>query len=114
MNCRVEQDDGFLPNISSFLISHVMDFIKYNPADLSGDLGASVQHGAQDLRGHDEARGIRINCDVTGHETNIRKFFTEIPILLITKRFNRSSVYNSLFVGKTHGDGILGNHSLTS
>ena len=39
-----KKNDCFLPDNASFLISHVVNFIKNNPSNLTHDLGPAVKH----------------------------------------------------------------------
>ena len=45
-----KQDDGFLPHNAALFISHVVDFVEYDPGDFAHHLRAAVQHAPQDLR----------------------------------------------------------------
>ena len=76
-----KQDDGLLPDDAALLVSHVVDLVEDDPADLAGDLRSSVEHGPQDLGRHDEAGGRRVDGHVPGDEADVGKLFVELAVL---------------------------------
>ena len=76
-----QQDDGLLPDDAALLVPHVVDLVKDDPADLPHDLGATVQHGPQDLRRHDQAGRARVDGHVTRNQADVGKLFVKFSIL---------------------------------
>ena len=48
---------------------------------------APVEHRTQDLRGHDEAVGLRLDLDVAGEEADV-KLLAEVAELLVADRLD--------------------------
>ena len=113
VNVVREQDDGLLPHNPTLLVSHVVDLVEYDPAHLPHDLAAAVQHGPQDLCGHDEAGCARIDCDVTGHETNVGELLVELSVLLVAEGLDWGGVDDALLVLERERYGIFRHYSLT-
>lgn len=44
-----EKNNGLLPDDTTLFVSHIMDLIEYDPCYFAHDLGAAIEHGAQDL-----------------------------------------------------------------
>lgn len=44
-----QKDDGLLPDHTTFLVSHVVNLVEDDPRDFAHNLGASVEHGPQNL-----------------------------------------------------------------
>lgn len=49
---------------------------------LSDCLAAIVEHGAQDLGGHDQAAGFRLDGDIPCHQAHVLELLLELSILL--------------------------------
>lgn len=85
-----------------------MHFVKDHPLDVLDGVRASVEHGAQDLRGHDEAVGVRVHAHVTGDEADIclAEPLSEVAVLLVAEGLDRRRVNGPSHVpGRSHGMG---------
>lgn len=91
-----------------------MNFIEDDPSDFLENLGASVKHSAENLGGHDKARGVRAERDVAGHQADVLKLLAELSVLLVAQRLQWRSVNDSLAIAEGHGDGVLGDSSFAS
>ena len=80
-----QQNDRLLPHHAPLLVPHVVDLVKDDPAHLAHDLAAPVQHGPENLGGHDETRRARVDCDVARHQANIRKFLVKLSVFLVAQ-----------------------------
>ena len=49
---------------------------------LSDCLTAVVEHGAQDLGGHDQAAGLRLDGDISCHQAHVLELLLELSVLL--------------------------------
>mmetsp|Transcript_106651 Transcript_106651/g.306834 ORF Transcript_106651/g.306834 Transcript_106651/m.306834 type:complete len:360 (-) Transcript_106651:293-1372(-) len=107
-----QQDNGLLPDHPSVSVSHVVDLIEDHPSHLPADVRTPVQHGPQDLGGHDHARRVRVDRDVAGHQPDILELVLQVPVLLVAQRLDRGGIDNPLLVPQSHGDGILRDHGL--
>lgn len=85
-----------------------MNFIENDPSHFLENLGASVEHSAENLGGHDEARGIRAERDVAGHQADVLELLAELSVLLVAQRLQWRGVDDSLAVAEGHGNGVLG------
>lgn len=62
-----------------------MHLVENNPAHLTQDFTAAIEHRAQDFRCHDQAAGAAVDCHVARHEADVFELFTELPELLIAE-----------------------------
>ena len=83
-----QHNDGFFPNYTSFLVSHIMDFIKYHPFYLSNYLTSSVNHISQNFGSHHQAGSVLIDSHISSNKPNIRKLVFQFPIFLIGESFD--------------------------
>ena len=90
-----------------------MNLVKYNPGDFAHDLGATVQHGPQNLSGHNQTGRGGVDGDITRHESNIAELSHELSVLLVTERLDRAGVDDSLVVLQTLRNGVLGHYCLS-
>jgi hypothetical protein len=65
-----------------------------------------VQHGPQDLCGHDEATGRGVDGDVTRHQPDVGEDLAEVAKLLVGQCFERRRVDDALVVAEAGGDGV--------
>mmetsp|Transcript_75971 Transcript_75971/g.232528 ORF Transcript_75971/g.232528 Transcript_75971/m.232528 type:complete len:210 (-) Transcript_75971:70-699(-) len=89
-----------------------MDLVEHDPRHLPADIGAAVQHGPQDLGGHDHARGVRVDRHVACHEPDVLELVLQVPVLLVAQRLYRRRVYDPLLIPQGHGYGVLGDRGL--
>ncbi len=89
------------------LVPHVVDFVEDEPLDLAHNLRAAVQHRPQNLRRHDEARRVRVDSDVAGHQANVAELLEQVAVLLVGQRLDRRRVNNALLVAQGHRDRVL-------
>lgn len=73
-------------------IIHVMDLIKDHPLQINESLRSPIEHGPQDLRGHDQTRGLRRYLDIARDQTNVVKSRLELAELLIGQSLDRRCV----------------------
>ena len=65
-----------------------MHFIKYDPLQIPDDIGAVIQHGTQNLGGHDQTRGLRSDLNVAREQTHVGEGLPEIAEFLVGQRFD--------------------------
>lgn len=94
-------------------ISHVMNFVKDDPRDLTHDFGSTVQHGSQNLCRHDQARGTGVDGNISCHQTNIAKLLQKLSVLLVRQGLDRTGVDDTLLSSKGGGDSKLGDDGFT-
>ena len=102
-----EKNYTFLPNYSSFRVPHVMHFIVNYPSHFAHKLTPSIQHTSKNLRRHDKCGGIRVNRNISRHESNITKLFLQVSKFLIRQGFDRRRVDNPLSLLEALGHGVL-------
>ena len=51
-------------------------------AHLTDSFALIVEHLTEDFSGHDEAAGVRIDCDIPCHQTHITKLLEQLPVFL--------------------------------
>jgi hypothetical protein len=83
--------EGTCDGHTSLLITHIVNFVINNPRDLSHDFGAAVEHGAENLSGHDETGGSRVYRHVASHQSHI----FELLLLPINQSINANSRRNT-------------------
>jgi hypothetical protein len=88
------------------LVAHVVDFVKDDPGHLAHDLGAAVEHVAQNLGGHHQAGRARVYGRVAGHQADVLELLQQLAVLLVRQRFDGRGVDHALLVAKRHGDGV--------
>src|SRR5579871_3085084 len=91
-----------------------MDFIKDDPANLSHNLGSSIEHRSQDFGCHHQAGRRGIDSNIPRHQSHIAKVLAKLPIFLIAESFYWTCVYDSLIVLQTLCDSVLSDNSLSS
>ena len=71
-------------NLAYVAIMHSLTSLgrKIGGTCLADNFRAIVQHGAQDLRGHDQARGIRIDGDIASQQSHVPELLIQLPIFL--------------------------------
>ena len=89
-----------------------MYFIKDDPLNVTNQVRALVQHGAQDLRGHDKTGRLRIDLDIARQKADVFESDFEIAVLLIRERFDRRCVNSTRHVFRGQRDSILRNNRL--
>eukprot|EP00982_Pelagococcus_subviridis_P016004 31443-Pelagococcus_subviridis.AAC.5 len=99
--------DGFFPDDSSLWIAHVMNLVEDHPPHLAHDLAALVQHRPQNLGRHHEARRVRVDRRVPGHQPHVRELVAEFSKFLIRQRLERGRVHDPLAIPQRHRDRVL-------
>ena len=56
---------------SHLCIIDIVHLVKDNPLYVSDNVCALVQHAAQDLCRHDQARSLRLDADISGEKPNL-------------------------------------------
>ena len=71
-------------------IVNVVDFVEYYELYVSNQIGAFVEHAAQNLGGHYETIGLRVDLDISGEDAHRRgsKCLLEVAIFLVRQRFD--------------------------
>ena len=92
-----------------------MHLVEDHPLDLADDLAPSVEHVAQDLSRHHQARGVHVDIAVARHQPDllVTKLRRELPVLLIRQRLDRRCVDHPLAPRERHCDGVLRHDRLT-
>mmetsp|Transcript_8957 Transcript_8957/g.23121 ORF Transcript_8957/g.23121 Transcript_8957/m.23121 type:complete len:409 (-) Transcript_8957:529-1755(-) len=108
-----QQDNGLLPDDTAVTISHVVHLVKHYPSHLTANLRSAVEHGPQDLGGHDHARGVWVDRHISRHQADVLELVLQVAVLLITQGLDGRRVDDSLFVPQCHGDCVFRNHGLT-
>lgn len=62
-----------LPDHATLDIIDIVHLIEHDPLDVADDIGALVQHAAQDLGGHDQARGLRLDAHIPGQQAHLHR-----------------------------------------
>src|SRR5207245_8939954 len=85
-------DDDLLPDGAAPFIAHVMALVEHDVAEVVE--AAPVERVAENLGGHDENAGVRVDLDVAGEDPDrVRAERTgEIGELLIRERLERRRV----------------------
>ena len=60
-----------LPHDAPLGVVDVVHLVEDDPLDVADDVGALVQHAAQDLGGHDEAGRLRLDARVAGQQPHL-------------------------------------------
>ena len=108
-----EQRDGLLPHHASVRVAHVVNLVEDDPSHLAHHLSALVEHRAEHLGGHHQARGVLVYDGVAGHEADVLELLVQLAEFLIGERLERRGVHDALTVAERHGDGVLRDHRLT-
>ena len=66
--------------------AHAAHLVEDDPLDLAHDLRAAVEHRAENLGGHHEARGVDVDGHVARHQPHVAKLLLELAVLLIRER----------------------------
>ena len=80
-NVLRKHDDHFLPHHPPLGIVDVMNLVENDPLNVPDHVGAAVQHRAEDLGGHDKARGGGIDLHVAGDQADV--FAEPVPSVLV-------------------------------
>ena len=64
-------------------VIQIMNFVKYDPLQISNDIRSIVKHGPQNLSCHDKAGCGRIDLNITGNQTDTFKIILEVTKLLV-------------------------------
>ena len=83
MHLIAEEDEGLLPDNSTLLIAHVVNFVKDHPLDLKVELCTPVQHGTKNLRRHDQHRSVGVDSHISCHKPNVGELLGKLPVLLV-------------------------------
>ena len=89
-----------------------MDLVEDDPGHLAHDFGAAVQHGAQDLGGHDQTAGGGVDGDVARHQADVAELSFEVAVLLVAEGLDGAGVDDALVALEALGDGVLGDDCL--
>lgn len=83
-------------------VAHKVHLVENDKGDLAHHLGAAKEHVAQNLGGHDQARGVRRQIIVARHEADVAKLLAELAILLIRQCLDGRRVQDALLVAQRH------------
>ena len=108
-----QQDNSLFPDDTSRLVAHVVDLIEHDPCNFAHNLRTAVKHRTQNLGGHNQTGGGRVDCDISSHQSNVAKFGLELTVLLVTQRLDGTGVDDSLVVLQTLCNRIFSNNSFT-
>lgn len=108
-----QHDDDFFPDNATLIVIDVVGFIKDDALYITNDISSTVQHASKNLCGHNQTRGRRIDCVITGDETDIIEFQLEITVLLIGQGLDGRGVDTLCTVLSRQGNGVLCNHCFT-
>lgn len=67
-----------------------MHFVEDHELDIADEVGTLVEHAPQDLRRHDEARGLRVDLHIAREDAygGRREGLLEVAELLVRQRFD--------------------------
>lgn len=111
-DARRAEDHGLFPDDASLAVAHVVHLVEDDPGDLFGDLGAAVEHAAEDLGGHHETGRVLVLRDVAGDQADVFEDLAELSVLLVAQGLDRRGVDHALLVAESRRDGVLGDCGL--
>ena len=87
-----KHDDHLLPHHPALGVVDVVYLVEHHPLHVPDEIRAAVQHRAQNLRGHDQTRGVRSDADVAGEQTDVEPGALEVAELLVRDGLDRGGV----------------------
>jgi len=108
-----QKNDRLFPHDAALLVAHVVDLVKDDPRDFAHNLRAAVQHGAQNLGRHHQARRTGIDRHVTRHQADIVELGGKLTVLLVRQGLDGRRVHDSLAIAQRLRNRVLGHNRLT-
>ncbi len=84
-----QHDDDLFPDHATLKVVDVMYLVKDDKLDISNEISSAVEHTPQNLGGHDQTAGFRVDLDVASQDTDFVKLQPEVPELLVAQRLDR-------------------------
>ena len=120
----VQEDHRLLPDGAPVLVVDIVTFIEHDGVEAIQRKGRSdaerlcgraalVQEIPQDLGGHDDHVGVRLELDVTCHDAHaIREDLLEVVELLVAEGLDRGRIEYAPALFKTVGDLVFADEGL--
>lgn len=105
---RGQVDDHLFPDGAPEAVGEVVHLVHHHVPEAVQRLGARVEHVPQDLGGHDDDRGVRIDAVVPGEQADLVGAVAadQVGELLVGQRLDRRGVeaLAALLQGEVHGE----------
>lgn len=108
-----EHDDYFFPHYTAVCVVNVVHFVKNDKFNVLEECSTPIKHRPQNLRCHDETRGVRVQLNVTGEQTDALESFSKVSELLVGKGLDWASIYSSEQNDSKYKDMIILNTHVT-
>mmetsp|Transcript_150019 Transcript_150019/g.482134 ORF Transcript_150019/g.482134 Transcript_150019/m.482134 type:complete len:328 (+) Transcript_150019:2680-3663(+) len=110
-----QQDDDLLPHHAAICVVDVVDLVEDHPLHAVEALVAPIEHGSQDLRGHDDDTGVRVHRHISRDDADSAhalETLTELAELLVGQGLDRRGINGAHALAQGVCDRVLRDNGL--